>query len=258
MLNARGLVVAGLGGVLGAVLVAVLVLGRPAPSEVLALADLDDGGVLAIRAEIYQRHGPKAEQITSRVEDGGIGLFPERRVDETWGLLASDGEIIEVVTVTWTTDGGVFQRVRLTSEAMVTERPAHGVREQEPPPGGGPGTFGPPSELRADAEAEIEERLASGEWAEVPAPLGSIRMEHRRTIDPGELGPGLSVPFFGDLDAVEMVIVLTTNIEQFAGSEERFVVLEDGSRVLVESRHTTLEARTRADWDAFVARVWGE
>lgn len=250
-------------GLLGAILVAVLVLGRPASSGELTLAGLDVGGVLVIRTEVYQRHGAKLDQLARLRADGDIGLHPESRTEETWVLLGPNGDVLEAVTASWTDDGTLYQRVRATAGGMVTERPALGVREVTPPRDGDPGRLVvPPSELFDAGQAQFEEWIESGDWSEVTGPAGVRQVERRRRIDPSDLiapvSAGYSIPYYGDLRAVEMVTVQSLYLDRAGGREERFVVLADGSRVLVESRHPQLEPGTRAEWNTFVARVWGD
>ena len=227
------------------------------------LADLDDGGVLVVRVEIYQRHGAKLDQLARLRADGDIGLHPESRVAETWMLLGPGGEILDAATAQRTDDGAIYERIRSTSDGTVIERPEGGVREEMPPRDADSRRFEVPfTELLAAAHTEFDERVESGDWSEVPAPEGLRQVERRRPIDAGSLvvpaSANFSVPYYGDLSAVELVTVSTLVRDPIGGREERFVVLEDGSRVLVESRRTTLGARTRAEWEAFIAEVWGE
>jgi hypothetical protein len=250
-------------GALGAVLVALLVLGRSDAPVVLTLADLDRGGVIVARAEVYQRHGGKLEQLARLREDGDIGLYPEHRVQETWILLDTDGEIVDMVGATWIEDGSLLQRVSFSGNIMVTERPDIGVRDERALGGRSIGELpARPSEFIDAAAADFEAQQASGGWVEVQAPAGWVRLERRRRIDRSELmavaSAGFSVPYFGDLDAVEMVTQLSQRVGGPEGMEERFVVLRDGSTVLVESRLSSIEARASSEWEAFLVRVGGD
>jgi hypothetical protein len=267
MPNGRTLAVAGLTGALVALLIAVLVLGRSEPAEGLTLADIDHGGVLVSRTEIYQRHGAKAEQLATLVSGGDIGLYPEQRVDETRALYDPDGAVEAFGSVSWTADGQLFQRVRVTDDGvLITERPEFGVRDARELGHSvvGEGAFASaprPSELFEQARAEFEEAVASGGWTEVTAPAGFRKWESRQRINPGDLlapaSSGYSVPYYGDLDAVEMVRQVTYVEGDGLSTDESFVILADGSRILVESRRSTLEALPASSWDTFVAEVWG-
>ena len=251
-----------LAGASGAVLIAALVLGRGGQAEGrwAELASLDDGGVLVMRTEVYQRHGEKADVIAAVFAGGDIGVYPERRVDETWMLLGRDGEVLDMSTVTWINNGELLQRVRIEDRTIITERPALSVSERRQIGGSVIGFQQLPSDFRQQIKDDIEGLLADASWqvAEVRTP-GMIVLTRPRTISAGALGgASYSVPYYGDLQVREALARLTFAEGYWPIDEELWVVLLDGSRVLVESRRTTIEARGAEEWDGFVARVWGD
>jgi hypothetical protein len=256
-----------LAGVGGAAVIAALVLGRgdAAPRmDLAALAALDDGGVLVARIEVYQRHGAKAEEIAGLLAEGDRYLFPERYVTEDWLLLGPEAYMLESTRATWTSDGQLLERQRMVGREMVIERPGRGVVHESTLPGSGLGQMQvPPSVLLAESRADVEQRLASGNWELVaPSRVGTLVIVSSRPIVPGELRAQevamRSGFYFADLPATRFVTEETYTAEYWPTGSRRWAVLDNGSRILVESRTFTIEARAAAEWDGFVARVWGE
>ena len=254
-----------LAGVGGAALIAALVLGRGDAAEVaLEFAALDDGGVLVGRIEVYQRHGARAEQVAEFVARGELYLLPERYVTETRVLLGPQAFMLENVGATWTEDGELLERTSTVGREMVTERPGLGVVQESTLPGGGLGRMQVlPSELLAESRADVEERLDSGKWELVaPSRSGTLVVRSSRPIARGELeAQAVWVQrgfYYADLPVVEIVTEETYTDDYWPISGLRWAVIEDGSRVLVESFRYTIEARGAEEWDGFVARVWGD
>ena len=249
----------------GAALIAVLVLGRgDSAAQWGDIAALEGGGVLVARTEVYQRHGAKAEVIAAAMAGGDVAAYPERRSDEQWTLLAPGGEILDTVVVAWANDGELLQRERLLDHEMLTERPALGFSDRRVIRGPVSGRSEMhPSELGSLLRANFEQRLTEDGWERVePTEAGTLVIAHARSIEASEQvalgGTGYRVPYYGDLRVSEIVQVLTVTKDYWPISEESWAVLSDGSRVLVESRRMTFEARAASEWDGFVALVWGD
>ena len=254
-----------LAGVGGAVLIAVLVLGRGDAADVaLEFAALDGGGVLMSRVEVYQRHGAKAEEIAGLLARGDRYLFPERYITEAWMLLGPQGEMVAIATVTWTEDGELLERTSLIGTESVSERPGMDLLAESTLPGGGLGRMQVlPSELLAVSRVEVEDRLAGGEWELIaPARSGTLVLVRARPVQWRELEAqerrGFVPPYYADLEVIQIVEERTYSNEYWPTHTRRWVVLDDGSRVLVESRRIAMEARGAEEWDGFVARVWGD
>ena len=251
-------------GISGAALIAVLVLGRGDAAPRMDLAAVDDGGVLMARVEVYQRHGARAEQIAEFVAGGDLYLLPERYVTETWVLLGPQALMLENVGATWTEDGELLERTSTVGRAMIIERPGLGVVQESTLPDGGLGRMQVlPSGLLAESRAGVEERLASGNWELVaPSRVGTLVVRSSRPIVPGELkAQEVTVRsgfYFADLPVVEFVTEETYTDDYMWIGGRRWAVLDNGSRVLVESRRVTIEARGAEEWDGFMARVWGD
>jgi hypothetical protein len=253
-----------LAGVGGAVLIAALVLGRGDAKPAMELAALDDGGVLVARVETYQRHGAKAEMIAGLVAAGDLYLRPEQYVAESWALLGPQAEMLEILTAIWTEDGELLERTSVVGRERVTERPGLGVVRRSTLPGGGLGRMQIlPSGLLGESRADVEERLATGEWELVaPARTGTLVLRQTRSVQPGELEAqargGVFAPYYADLQVVRIVHEQTYSQESWLVTEVLWAELTDGTRVLVESRRMTIEARGSEEWAGIVARVWGE
>ncbi len=262
MLNARTLSSAGVTGVLAAALVAALVLGRGELADPVTIADLDRGGVLVVRTEVYDRHGANAEQIARLVGEGEIGLYPERRLEEGRALIGPRGRLAESRTVTWTEAGAMLELVTLSADGALTERPAFGVREFGEISGLQDQSLGVPSEWPAAMRALLESRVRTGGWRRADLDDGSVRMTMTRPVAPGELlapdGPGYLVPYFGDLAAVEVVREETYSAEYLPLETEWSVILADGSRVLVHSASYEFTVLPSASWGSFIAGFWAD
>ena len=256
-----------LAGVSGAVLIAALVLGRG--GQVMAtpmeLAALDDGGVFMIQMEVYERHGSKAELIEKNIADGSLSLFPERYVMEMWTLLGSGGEQLGQMEVAWVEGDELLQRGRFVDGEFVTERPALGFSELQERSGFiGHSLSTLPSDMRAEFRAEFDGMLtrpgyelvesATADTIVIARPLSTNADELAMALGPRGYWP----PYYGDLDVTDIVIERTYTTDYWPIRKERWAVLSDGSRVLVESRRFTIEARPTWEWRWFEARVWGD
>jgi len=244
----------------GAVLIAVLVLGRGDAAPWMDLAALDDGGIFIMRTEVYQRHGAKADVIAAVFASGDIGVYPERRVDEMWMLIGQDGELRDMTSVTWIKNGELLQRVRIEDSTIITERPALGVSERRQSGRSAIGSQQISLTFSQQVQAQVEELLEDDSWQSTDAKTpGTIVLTQPRTVHTSPLGgSGYSVPFYGDLQVREALATLTFAENYWPISEELWVVLDDGSRILVESRRFTFETRGAEEWTGFVARVWGD
>lgn len=262
MPNTQYFIAAGVAGIGGAIVVAVLALGGSETQARVAFAELDYGGVMMVRTEIYQRHGDKAESIATRFQEGQLGLFPERYVTESWALLAPRGAVLETATASWDERGELVERSRGTADGTLHERPWLGVTDQEPPPDGGAIQLGVlPSQLQNQSREEFQERVNTLGWEVQTAEPGTLRIAAGFDVQPGTLVGGndaFVVPYFGDLAVVRVVRELIYESDYTPRGEERYAILEDGTRQLVESRATVLEVRSRSEWDAFVADVWAD
>ena len=252
-------------GIGGAALIAALVLGRGDAKPAIEFAALDEGGVLVWRVETYERHGSKADVIAQDIADGGLALFPERYVMEVWTLLGAGGERLGLMEVASLENGELFQRARFVEDQFVTERPGRGLSEQYERAdfiGSSIGTL--PSEMRADFRSEFDGMLtrpgyelvesATADTIVIARPLSTNADELAMALGPRGYWP----PYYGDLDVIDVVIERTYTADYWPIRKERWAVLSDGSRVLVESRWFTIEARPAWEWRWFEARVWGD
>ena len=254
-------------GIGGAALIAVLVLGRGERPVVapVDLAVLDNGGVQVMRIEFYERHGSKAELIAKKMGEGDLSLFPERYVLEVWTLLGPGGEQLDLMEMAWIKGDELLQRARFVDGEFVTERPGPGFSEQY----GRAGFIGSsvntlPSELLAAVRADFDGMLAGGGYELVESTTAdTIVIARPLSTNADELamalGPrGYRPPYYGDLDVTDIVIERTYTADYWPIRKERWAVLSDGSRVLVESGGLTFEARGAEEWAGFAARVWGD
>ena len=252
-------------GIGGAALIAVLVLGRGDVAPPMEFAALDGGGVMVWRVETYERHGSKAGVVAKNIADGNLSLFPERYVMEVWTLLGPGGEQLDLMEVAWLESGEVLQRARFVDGEFVTERPGLGFSEQYGRAGfAGSSVNTLPSELLAAVRADFDQMLAGGRYELVESTSAdTIVIARPLSANADELamalGPrGYRPPYYGDLDVTDVVIERTYPADYWPISKERWAVLSDGSRVLVESRRLTIEARPAWQWRWFEASVWGD
>ena len=252
-------------GIGGAALIAVLVLGRGDVAPPMEFAALDGGGVMVWRVETYERHGSKAGVVAKNIADGNLSLFPERYVMEVWTLLGPGGERLDLMEVAWLRSGELVQRARFVDGEFVIERPALGFSQQQERTGFvGSSVNTLPSELLAAVRADFEGMLAGGGYELVESTsANTIVIARPLSTNADELamalGPrGYRPPYYGDLDVTDIVIERTYTADHWPISKERWAVLSDGSRVLVESGSLTFEARGAEEWDRFVERVWGD
>jgi hypothetical protein len=254
-------------GIGGAAVIAVLVLGRggQAGATPMDLSALDDGGVMVMRMEVYERHGAKAELIAQNIADGNLSLFPERYVMEVWTLLGSGGEQLGQMEVAWIEGDEVLHRTRFIDGEFVIERPALGFSERQERPGFiGNSLSTLPSEMCAELRADFDRMLAGAGYKQLePTTEDTIVIARPLSANADELamalGPrGYWPPYYGDMDVTDIMIERTYTADYWPIRKDRWAVLSDGSRVLVESRRFTIEARPTWEWRWFEARVWGD
>lgn len=239
-------------GIGGAALIAALVLGRGeqrTPEYWSAFAG--GGGVIHAQVEEFVRADP------SRRDTRGL---PERRVRETWILMDVRRGVVEMILVTHSPEGELLERGRSDGgrvfSAAVPERP---VRDW-PEPGS------ESVSLTVEGGGSEEFRQRTEEWAEqqgLQVVRGGVDGNVMLTgvFPPGQIDTGVSAitsGYTGDLDAVEIEVERVLNEAYLVQSVVYRAVLEDGSRVVIESQRMRYSLLPRSEWGAVEELVFGE
>lgn len=233
MLNARGLVVAGMGGMLGAVLVAVLVLGGDGRVEALSRESLDDeGGVMWMWVDSYER-APFGNEASPR---------HERTLRETWTRFAP-GEGAVTIFASHTIEGELLARSRLVRGNVEDSWSGLGELRKWPRPRGH--SIG----LGGDVSCERH--------APELAPAGGLCVgPHARPETDSPLSAGMPAwPI--DLDVVSAQREVRLHPDGGPLSETFRALLADGSRVVIASQRYHFTVLPLSEWDSIEALVFG-
>ena len=234
-----------LAGVSGAVLIAVLVVGRGGQAEGLTWETLDEeGGVLWMRIEQFER-----------VPFGGIGPAREGQVQETWTRFER-GTAPTVMSVVHSLDGTLHGRTRLTRDDDSGEQVAESElglevegREWPRPRGHGIG--------QGDSSCP-------GFWPGSARQVAGIRQGTTMCIEPyvRPTNDGRPIGYYpmwpNDLDVAS--IQKETWFDARGGLESILfrALLEDGSRVVIGAQRFHLSVLPLSEWEGIEELAWGD
>jgi hypothetical protein len=228
-------------GVLGAVVLAVLVLGRGGQAELLTFATLDDRPhVVWLRAESYER----------APSDGVFEPRPEQTIEESWQRF--DGRSTpETIVAIHTLDGVLLSRGRSVGGSAEPQTLETGDRRVWPRPQGrsGFGNFdGAPSwSCRYGLELVPSERHG------VPMCVGP----YARSAT-GSASSAARPAWPIDLDVISVRLELRFHPDGGPLSAVYRALLGDGSHMVIASQRYHVKILPLSEWDAIEELVFGE
>ena len=247
MLSVRVLVVAGVAGVLAAALVAVLVLGRGDEPRVVTMADLDEGAVLWVHIEVFERPLYPRE---SRA-------LPERYVSELW-LQSQPGAASgqRSISALHSLDGVLFSRTSTGRSGGGNTVPTSDAARNWPSPRNQTIEWTEGFNIGGTTEQEL---LGRG-LTPVPGPReGTVMFVGPYPRPARQFGSSAGAPAWPiDLKvaSVEEAVVLT---ETFQPLSIHFrALLEDGSEVVIASQEFEYSILRPWEWAGIEKLVFGE
>lgn len=240
----RSLLVAAIGGVLGAVLVAVLVLGRGEHAESLTLADLDDeGGVMWVHIEVFERP----------LYPGESRALPERYVQELW-LQSEPGAPYRSISALHSLDGVLFSRTSTGDPDGANTFPTSDEPRHWPSPRNQTIEWTEGFNFGGTTEEEL---LGRG-LTQVPEPRAGTVMfvgPHPRLARRfGSTAGAPAWPIDLKVVSIEEAVVLTDTFQPL--SIHFRALLEDGSRVVIASQRYHFTILPLSEWDEIEALVF--
>lgn len=238
----RSLLAAAIAGVMGAVLVAVLVLGRGGQAELLTFATLDDKSyVVWSRIESYER----------APSEGAVHPRPQT-IEETWQRL-DRGTRPETIVAIHTLDGVLLSRGRNVGGLAEPEVVERAERRVWPRPQGHSGFDVPPGKTSwrcPGVWGGLE--LVPSERQDVPMCVGPYRRPAA-----GSASSAVRPAWPIDRDVISVQQELRLSPAGVPLSSLFRALLEDGSQVVIASQHYHVKILPLSEWDVIEELVFG-
>lgn len=233
-----------------------------APFERLS-AQLQAGGILHQRLDIYERLGPARPYVEASLSQ--VGVTPERYSIDNWYRVSDGGRITEQVGVLTSSDGTVLQVHVASGDSRIIRHTLSGTETVAP---FSPGTEEIANLLFSRSQSLLGGAINDGRITELASDIPGTRLfsSTEITTDPNGTPPAelsslsWEKPYLGDLDvvAIEAKVLVSENELQVT-NEERWAQLSGGAVVLISSMNLDLtELLPDSEWPAIVSAAKGE